>query len=126
MYLTMNRFKVKPDPESQAAFEEIWLSRESKLTQVPGFVEFHMLRGPQGDDYRLYCSHTMWESKEAFEAWTTSDAFRSAHAGAGRSKQGTGGEGGTEGEAKARPSASDLMVDRNALEVFESFQHIKA
>lgn len=122
MYLTMNRFKVKPDAESQAAFEEIWLSRESKLTQVPGFVEFHMLRGPQGDEYRLYSSHTMWESKEAFEAWTTSDAFRSAHAGAGRSKEGAGGDA----NARARPSASDLMVDRNALEVFESFQHIKA
>ena len=68
MYLTMNRFKVKPDAESQAAFEEIWLSRESKLTQVPGFVEFHMLRGPEGDEYRLYSSHTMWESKAAVEA----------------------------------------------------------
>ncbi len=121
MYLTMNRFKVKPDPESQAAFEEIWLRRESKLTQVPGFIEFHMLRGPQGDDYRLYASHTMWESKEAFEAWTRSDAFRSAHAGAGRSKEGEG-----EPKARPRPGAGDLMIERNALEVFESFQNIKA
>lgn len=63
MYLTMNRFKVKPDAGSQAAFEEIWLSRESKLTQVPGFVEFHMPRGPESDGYRLYVSHTMWEWK---------------------------------------------------------------
>jgi len=118
MYLTMNRFKVKPDPGSQAAFEEIWLSRESQLTQVPGFVEFHMLRGPESDGFRLYASHTMWESKEAFEAWTTSEAFRSAHAGVGRGKP-------AEGDT-ARPSASDLMIERNALEVFESFQHIKA
>ena len=121
MYLTMNRFKVKPDAGSQAAFEEIWLSRESKLTQVPGFVEFHMLRGPESDGYRLYVSHTMWESKEAFEAWTRSDAFRSAHAGAGRGRE---AEDGT--AEKTRPSASDLMIERNALEVFESFQHIKA
>lgn len=122
MYLTMNRFKVKADPASQSAFEEIWLSRESKLTQVPGFVEFHMLRGPQCEDHRLYVSHTMWESKEAFEAWTRSDAFRSAHAGTGRSKP--AGEG--DASASARPSASDLMVGRNTLELFESFQHIKA
>lgn len=121
MYLTMNRFKVKPDAGSQAAFEEIWLKRESKLTQVPGFVEFHMLRGPESDGFRLYASHTMWESKEAFEAWTQSDAFRSAHAGAGRTKEAKG-----EADVKTRPSASDLMIERNALEVFESFQHIKA
>lgn len=122
MYLTMNRFKVKPDAESTAAFEEIWLGRESKLTEVPGFVEFYMLRGPEREGYRLYASHTMWESKEVFENWTKSDAFRTAHGGVGKA-----GAEKAEGETavRTRPSAGALMVDRNELEIFETFQHIK-
>tara|TARA_B100000676_G_C17505676_1_gene545382 strand:+ start:362 stop:556 length:195 start_codon:yes stop_codon:yes gene_type:complete len=28
----------------------------------------------------LYASHSVWEPKEAFVAWTESDAFRKAHA----------------------------------------------
>jgi heme-degrading monooxygenase HmoA len=53
---------------------------------VPGFVEFHLLKGPQTDAYTLYASHTVWESRAAFEAWTKSEAFRAAHAGAGGAK----------------------------------------
>jgi heme-degrading monooxygenase HmoA len=33
MYLTMNRFKVKP-----GHFETIWTGRDSHLPQVPGFA----------------------------------------------------------------------------------------
>jgi len=44
MYLAMNRFRVVP--EHSAAFEEIWRSRDSHLRDTPGFVEFHLLRGP--------------------------------------------------------------------------------
>ena len=52
MFIAMNRFKVLPGAE--ADFEAVWLNRESHLHKVPGFVEFHMLRGPQRDDHRLY------------------------------------------------------------------------
>jgi heme-degrading monooxygenase HmoA len=54
---------------------------------VPGFVEFHLLKGPERDDYALYASHTIWQSHAEFEAWTRSEAFRAAHrdAGEGRS-----------------------------------------
>jgi heme-degrading monooxygenase HmoA len=31
-------------------------------------------------------SHTVWESRAAFEAWTRSDAFRAAHHRAGENK----------------------------------------
>lgn len=81
MYLTMNRFKVKLGQE--ATFEEVWKSRDSHLQTVPGFRGFHLMKGPEGDGYRLYASHTMWESQAAFENWTKSEAFRKAHAGAG-------------------------------------------
>ncbi|MCQ0990424.1 antibiotic biosynthesis monooxygenase family protein [Jiella marina] len=81
MYIAMNRFKVLPGAEEE--FEALWLNRESQLKEVPGFVEFHMLRGPEGEDHRLYSSHTVWENEDAFVAWTKSDAFRMAHGKAG-------------------------------------------
>ena len=28
---------------------------------------------------RLYASHSVWESREAFEAWTLSESFQKAH-----------------------------------------------
>ena len=84
MFIAMNRFQVVPGEE--AAFEAVWLNRETHLGDAPGFVEFHLLRGPQRDDHALYASHTVWRSRAAFEAWTQSDAFRQAHKGAGSNK----------------------------------------
>lgn len=84
MYIAMNRFKVAPGNE--AAFEEVWTTRDTFLEEVPGFVAFHLLRGPTRDDHVLYSSHTIWTSRDAFEDWTRSEQFRKAHRGAGGSK----------------------------------------
>jgi heme-degrading monooxygenase HmoA len=84
MFIAMNRFKVVP--EEQEAFTRRWLDRDVYLKTVPGFVSFHLLRGPELDDYVLYASHTIWRSHEDFIAWTRSEAFRAAHAGAGGGK----------------------------------------
>jgi heme-degrading monooxygenase HmoA len=81
MFIAMNRFSVAPGKE--ADFEQVWLSRETHLEGVPGFVAFHLLRGPKGEDATLYSSHTVWRSRAEFEAWTRSDAFRAAHKDAG-------------------------------------------
>jgi heme-degrading monooxygenase HmoA len=81
MYIAMNRFKVANGSESD--FETVWSSRDSHLRQVPGFVEFHLLKGPQREEYVLYASHTIWSDYTAFEAWTKSEAFRAAHRNAG-------------------------------------------
>ncbi len=81
MYIAMNRFRVTKGEE--AAFERIWAERDTHLGEVPGFIEFHLLRGPEAEDHTLYASHTLWKSQEDFEAWTTSEAFRKAHANAG-------------------------------------------
>lgn len=81
MYIAMNRFSVRKG--SEADFEAVWLGRDSHLDRVPGFVEFHLLRGPEREDHVLYASHTIWRSHAAFEAWTRSEAFRAAHKGAG-------------------------------------------
>ncbi len=84
MFLAMNRFQVRLGQE--AAFEQIWQTRESYLNEVPGFIAFHLLRGPSDKDQTLYATHSSWASREAFEAWTHSEAFRKAHAGAGDNK----------------------------------------
>jgi heme-degrading monooxygenase HmoA len=81
MYIAMNRFKVANG--SEADFETMWTSRDSHLREVPGFEEFHLLKGPQRDDHVLYASHTIWADYAAFEAWTKSEAFRAAHRNAG-------------------------------------------
>jgi len=74
-FIAMNHFSV--NPERGADFEEHWRKRESYLHEVPGFLRFALLRG---DEAGLYVSHSTWESRAAFEAWTKSEAFRKAHA----------------------------------------------
>ena len=53
---------------------------------MPGFLDFHLLKGPEAEDYTLCASHTVWENRAAFEAWTKSEAFRAAHSRAGDNK----------------------------------------
>lgn len=83
-YIAMNRFKVKKGSEQD--FEAVWLNREVHLNKVPGFMAFHLLRGPERDDHVLYSSHTLWASEDAFLNWTRSEAFRAAHKNAGGNK----------------------------------------
>ena len=84
MFIAMNRFRVIKG--SEGAFENVWLSRDSHLDKVPGFVEFHLLKGPEAEDHTLYASHTVWKNRAVFEAWTKSEAFRAAHSRAGDNK----------------------------------------
>ncbi len=84
MFVAMNRFQVRRGHEAE--FEHVWKSRDSHLKEVPGFLTFHLLRGPEYEGYTLYTSYTQWRSREAFEAWTRSEAFRKAHANAGEHK----------------------------------------
>lgn len=84
MFYAMNRFRIAAGRETD--FVEIWKSRDSHLDQVPGFQSFHLLQGPSNDGATLFVSHSTWESRDAFEAWTRSEAFRQAHASAGASK----------------------------------------
>ena len=81
MFIAMNRFQVVKGQE--AAFENMWKTRDSYLHELKGFVEFHLLKGPEAEDHTLYSSHTVWATKADFEAWTTSEQFRKSHARAG-------------------------------------------
>lgn len=84
MFIAMNRFRIVKGQEE--AFETVWRGRDSRLKGVPGFMEFHLLKGPEAEDHVLYASHTIWRGREDFEAWTRSEAFREAHKGAGQTK----------------------------------------
>lgn len=84
MFVAMNRFKVVLGSED--AFETVWRNRKSRLDEMEGFVDFHLLRGPSGEDHTLYASHTIWGSEAAFRAWTNSEQFRAAHRDAGANK----------------------------------------
>ncbi|MBP0616241.1 antibiotic biosynthesis monooxygenase family protein [Jiella mangrovi] len=105
MYIAMNRFKVAPDMAE--AFEESWRTRQSFLKDMPGFVEFHMLKGHHHGEHILYASHTVWRDRDAFEAWTRSEAFGASHRRAG------GG-------------SPKLFLGHPEFEGFEVFQHIAA
>ena len=81
---SMNRFRVRRGAERD--FEQVWLSRETHLENVPGFIVFHLLKGPERDEYVLYASHSLWRSEKHFADWTRSEAFRKAHESAGANK----------------------------------------
>ena len=84
MFIAMNRFQIVRGREDD--FVAVWEARESYLDGVPGFRDFHLLRGPGNDEYTLFASHSVWDSAAAFEAWTRSEAFRNAHRNAGTTK----------------------------------------
>jgi heme-degrading monooxygenase HmoA len=103
MFIAMNRFRVKKGSEKD--FEQVWLGRETHLGSVPGFLEFHLLKGPEQEGYTLYSSHSLWQSRSKFEAWTRSEAFRLAHRDAGQNKP--------------------LYLDHPQLEYFEVLQTVR-
>ena len=107
MYIVMNRFKVALG--SEAEFEHVWTRRDTYLKEVPGFVEFHLLRGPERKDHVLYSSHTIWSDRAAFEGWTKSEAFRAAHRNAGSGRTGN----------------TPLYLDHPEFEGFEVIQTVK-
>ena len=78
MFLAMNRFKIALGYEE--GFEKVWKERDSYLNEVDGFVSFNLMKGAVTEEYVLYASHSVWQSKDAFESWTKSEHFRKAHA----------------------------------------------
>ncbi len=80
----MNRFKIILGKEAE--FEKIWKDRDTHLNGVDGFKEFHLVKGEKNEEFSLYASHSIWNSKNDFIKWTKSDAFRLAHKNAGQHK----------------------------------------
>lgn len=79
MITVANRLYV--DPAFADRFEARFRDRPRLVDRMPGFVSNQVLRpAAPGDPYVVL---TWWESRAAFEAWTTSDEFREGHARSG-------------------------------------------
>ena len=72
-YVATNRFRVRSGKANR--LEERWRNRKSRLSFLPGFRYFHLMRrvGAEGEeapaDEYDYVSLTIWQEKENFEAW---------------------------------------------------------
>ena len=58
--------------------EQRFASRAQEVDRTPGFQAFELLRPVDGQD--RYLVYTRWDSREAFTAWTESQAFERGHA----------------------------------------------
>ncbi len=81
MFVTMNRFTI--DPEHWEDFENRFKQRAGLVDGEPGFIRNAVLR-PAEDSGRQHIVMTLWESRDAFLAWTKSESFKKAHARAGQ------------------------------------------
>jgi heme-degrading monooxygenase HmoA len=94
MIVVMNRIAVAEGRELE--FEKTFTERDRAVDRMPGFLDLQVLRPAEG---RTYVVMTRWKSREAFEQWTHSEAFISAH----------------------RKQSPGLAEDRPTLEIYEVF-----
>ncbi|HUQ31311.1 MAG TPA: antibiotic biosynthesis monooxygenase [Pyrinomonadaceae bacterium] len=74
MIVVMNRIAIAEGRELD--FEKTFTERDRAVDLMPGFLDLQVLRPAEG---RTYVVMTRWKSREAFEQWTHSQAFISAH-----------------------------------------------
>jgi len=65
-------------PERRETLEQRFTHRAGEVDKTPGFQAFELLRPVAGDD--RYFVYTRWDSQDAFQAWTQSQAFEHGHA----------------------------------------------
>ena len=53
MYIAMNRFRIVLGRENE--FESIWKNRDTHLENVPGFINFNLVKGEQIKN--VHCMH---------------------------------------------------------------------
>ena len=88
-YLATNRFHVRQN--AMAKLEKRWADRKSRLSLLPGFRFFTLLKRvslfgvkyDSDDELGNYISFTYWDTKEDFDRWRKGDAFKEAHGGGG-------------------------------------------
>jgi heme oxygenase (mycobilin-producing) len=64
--------------ERREVLEQRFARRAGEVDKTPGFQAFELLRPVAGDE--RYFVYTRWDSQEAFQAWTQSQAFEHGHA----------------------------------------------
>ena len=57
MFIAMNRFKIVLGKEAE--FEKVWRERDTHLSDVKGFKEFHLVKGEKNVEFSLYASHSI-------------------------------------------------------------------
>lgn len=81
MFIVINKLTVKPGMGDRLIER---FAQSHGLEDSPGFIRFCLLEpvwGPGEIEQHEYLSMTEWESRETFEAWLKSDAFKRAHKG---------------------------------------------
>ena len=79
MFVVMNRISVNPAYAEQ--FEARFRSRAGEVDKMPGFIRNQVLRPGTADE--PYIVMTYWQSKQDFESWVDSDAFKKGHSRSG-------------------------------------------
>lgn len=79
MLVVTNRFHLNPEYADE--FEERFHNRLGEVENREGFVRFEFLTPIEHGhiETTTHAAVTYWESMEAFEAWTESEAFKEAH-----------------------------------------------
>jgi heme-degrading monooxygenase HmoA len=94
MVIVMNRIPVARGREQD--FEKTFTERDRAVDSMPGFIDLQVLRPTEGN---IYVVLTRWKTREAFQEWTQSEAFVSAH----------------------RKQSPGLSEERPTLEIYEAF-----
>jgi heme-degrading monooxygenase HmoA len=80
MFIAMNRLICPPE---YAEHLERAFRHAGNMQGVPGFLLFQFLKKTDEHGVLTYIALTQWEERSAYEAWTRSESFQRAHAGAG-------------------------------------------
>lgn len=78
MFVATNRLKIKKGYGSDL---EERFARQGRVAEASGFLGFELWKLLSDSETEEYVVVTHWESNEAHDAWTQSDAFRQAHSG---------------------------------------------
>ncbi len=78
MFVATNRLRIKQGYGEQL---EEGFRHQGGVERQPGFLGFELWRLNKEEEYEEYLVVTHWESKDAHDQWTHSEAFRAAHSG---------------------------------------------
>jgi heme oxygenase (mycobilin-producing) len=73
-YAVMNNIPVTD--EGKPLFEYQFKNRQRMIENQPGFVAIRVLRPQSSNTYVIL---TLWENKQAFENWKSSESFKKTH-----------------------------------------------
>ena len=78
MFVATNRLRVKKDHGGEL---EQRFGQPGEVGNQPGFMSFELWKLDADEDFEEYLVVTHWDSEEAHNAWTRSEAFKQAHSG---------------------------------------------